>query len=240
MRTSRRGDDLAIRERVAKGVRVLCREGLIRNAGHISVRPPDADWFWTPRHLHIGLESLGPGDIIACDLKGRVIDSPWEAPGERFIHTEMFAARPDVSAVCHFHPSIATVFSIAGKPLLPVLMQGAHLGSIPIYDRPEPVESPEQGRALAAALGKAPAVLMRGHGAVTVGQSVEEVCAAAVVLEETARMQLLASLLGKPQVIDLAGKEEIFRMAFAHFVDVFWSHHTQQPEGQAMLTGRLL
>ena len=87
---------LADRERVAKGVRLLVREGLIPNAGHISVRPEGADWFWTPRHVHVGLEKMGPGDVIACDMHGHAVESAWEASGERFIYTEVFARRPDV------------------------------------------------------------------------------------------------------------------------------------------------
>ena len=54
------------RERIAKGIRILVNEGLINNAGHISYRPPGANWFWTLRHVHVGLEDIGPGDVIAC------------------------------------------------------------------------------------------------------------------------------------------------------------------------------
>lgn len=230
-----RNDDLELRDKVAKGIRVLVREGLIRNAGHISLRPPGADWFWTLRHLHVGLEAIGPGDVIACDMAGRAIDSPWEASGERFIYTEVFAARPELRAIAHFHPPVATAFSIVGKPILPILMLGAHIGQVPLYEVPEPVESPAHGQALAAALGGAKAVLMRGHGAVTVGESVEEVCALAVMLEETARAQRLAEPLGPPRPIDTRGREKVFRDAFIHFQDVLWDHHTQRPEGVAFL-----
>jgi L-fuculose-phosphate aldolase len=233
-------EHLEIRHKVAKGVRILVREGLIPNAGHISVRPPGTDWFWTLRHLHVGLDSVGPGDVIRCDLKGDAIDSPWEASGERFIYTEIFSRRPDVRAIAHFHPQMATAYSIAGRPLLPILMLAAHIGSVPLYEVPEPVESPEQGQALAVALGQAKAVLMRGHGAVTVGQSVEEVCVIAVLLEESARMQFLTSQLGQPQEIDRTGKEDVFRDAFIHFQEVFWDHHSRQPEGVPFLNRQMI
>lgn len=232
----RRNGDLEIRERVAKGVRILVREGLIPNAGHISFRHPGEDWFWTLRHLHVNLETIGPGDVIACDMKGRAIDSPWEASGERFIYTEVFARRPDVRAIAHFHPPMATAFSIAGKPLLPVLMLAAHIGPVPTYEVPEPIESAASGQALADTLGGAKAVLMRGHGAVTVGDSIEEVCAIAVLLEETARMQYLASTMGEPRTVETKGKEKVFRDAFVHFQDVLWDHHTQAPENKAFLS----
>ena len=228
-------DQLSARERVAKGIRLLVREGLIPNAGHISYRPDGADWFWTLRHVHVGLEAIGPGDIIACDMKGDAIDSPWTGSGERFIYTEIFARRPDVRAIAHFHPHMATVFTVAGRKLLPVLMLGAHIGDVPVYEKPEPVESPDDGQALADALGSARVVLMRGHGAVTVGTSVEEVCALAVMLEETARIQFEASQLGEPRVIDTRGKEKVFANAFIHFQDVLWDHHHQAPENVPFL-----
>lgn len=231
----RNSEQQEIREKVAKGVRILVREGLIPNAGHISVRPLGAEWFWTLRHVHVGLDSVGPDDVIRCDMKGDAIDSPWEASGERFIYTEIFARRPDVRAMAHFHPRMATAFSIVGEPLRPILMLAAHIGSVPLYEVPEPVESPEHGRNLAAALGRAKAVLMRGHGAVAVGESVEEVCAIAVLLEESARMQFLAGQLGKPREIDLTAKEDVFRGAFVHFQEVFWEHHTRQSEATPFL-----
>jgi L-fuculose-phosphate aldolase len=226
---------LADRERVAKGIRVLVREGLIPNLGHISLRPDGADWFWTLRHLHIGLGSVGPGDIIACDFKGHAIDSPWEASGERFIYTELFARRPDVRVITHFHPPVATAFSIANRPLLPVLMLGAHIGRVPQYDKPEPVESAADGQLLADALGDAKAVLMRAHGAVTVGKSVEEVCALAVMLEESARAQYMAAQLGEPSIVDVSGREAAFEALFRHFQAAFWEHHSQDAESAPYL-----
>jgi L-fuculose-phosphate aldolase len=221
--------DLEIRETVARGVRILVSEGLIPNAGHISYRPPGADWFWTLRHVHVGLESISSGDIIACDLQGKSINSPWEASGERFIYTEIFKRRPELRAIAHFHPPMATAFSVAGKLILPVLMMAAHIGAVPQYDIPEPVESAKDGQALADALGGARAIVMRGHGAVTVGNSVEEVCALAVMLEQNARMQYTASSIGSVKPIDVKGREKVFEMAFVHFQEVFWDHHTQRP-----------
>ena len=221
---------MADRERVAKGIRLLVRERLIPNAGHISYRPEGADWFWTLRHVHVGLEKIGPGDVIACDMHGHAIDSPWEASGERFIYTELFARRPELRAIAHFHPHMATVFSVAGRPLEPILMLAAHIGSVPQYEKPEPVESRADGQALADALGDAKAVLMRGHGAVTVGASVEEVCALAVLLEESARVQFQASQLGGIKRVETKGREKVFEGAFRHFQDVLWDHHNQVPE----------
>jgi L-ribulose-5-phosphate 4-epimerase len=231
-------DQIAIRERVAKAVRLLVREGLVPNAGHVSYRPPGAAWFWTLRHVHVGLESIGPGDVIACDMRGNAIDSPWAGSGERFIYTEIFTRRPDVRAIAHFHPRMATVFSVAGRKLLPVLMLGAHIGEVPVYEKPEPVESPIDGQGLADALGSAKAVLMRGHGAVTVGESVEEVCALSVMLEESARVQFEAAQLGEPRAIDTRGREHVFEGAFRHFQDVLWDHHNQAPENRPFLRAR--
>ena len=215
------------REKIAKGIRLLVNEGLINNAGHISYRPPGANWFWTLRHVHVGLEDIGPGDVIACDMEGNAIDSPWSASGERFIYTGIFARRPDVRAVAHFHPRMATVFSIAGRKVEPVLMLGAHIGGVPQYEKPEPVESSADGLSLADALGDARAALMRSHGAVTVGESVEEVCALAVMLEESARSQFQAAQIGEVKPIDTKGSEAVFEGSFRHFQEVLWDHYRQ-------------
>ncbi len=215
------------REKIAKGIRLLVNEGLINNAGHISYRPPGANWFWTLRHVHVGLEGIGPGDVIACDMEGNAIDTPWSGSGERFIYTGIFTRRPDIRAVAHFHPRTATVFSIAGRKIQPVLMLGAHIGDIPQFEKPEPVESALDGLALAEALGDAKAVLMRSHGAVTVGESVEEVCALAVMLEESARAQFQAAQLGDVKAIDTKGREGVFQSSFRHFAEVLWDHYRQ-------------
>jgi L-fuculose-phosphate aldolase len=218
---------LEVREKIAKGIRLLVNEGLIPNAGHISYRPQGANWFWTLRHLHVGLEDIGPGDVIACDMDGNAIGTPWSGSGERFIYTGVFARRPDVRAVAHFHPRMATVFSIAGRKILPVLMLGAHIGHVPQFEKPEPVESAADGQALAGTLGDAKAVLMRSHGAVTVGDSVEEVCALAVMLEESARAQFQAAQIGEVKPIDTKGREAVFEGSFRHFQEVLWDHYGQ-------------
>ena len=212
-------EDLEIREAVARGVRVLVREGLVPNAGHIAVRKPGCDWFWTPRHLHVGLEAIGPGDVIACDMKGESIDSPCD----------------DVNVIAHFHPPMATVFSVTDQPIEPIMMLAAHIGEIPVYGVPEPVESHTDGLNLAKALGNAKAVLMRGHGAVTVGATVEDVCAIAVLMEESARTQFMAQQLGKVHKIDTKGREDVFHNAYVHFREVLWDHHTLGRENTPFL-----
>jgi ribulose-5-phosphate 4-epimerase/fuculose-1-phosphate aldolase len=227
--------DIANREVVAKGIRILVREGLIVNFGHISYRPPGADWFLTLRHLHLGLESTGAADIIACDMQGRSIGSAWEASGERFIYTEIFARRPDIRAIAHFHPPMAIAFSIVGKPIIPVVLWAAALGDVPQYDSVEQIEKPQDGQALADALGDAKALVMQGHGAITVGQSVPDVCALAVLLEQNARTQHLASSMGEPRPIKFRGREHEFAPGFQEFSSVLWDHH-QQTENSSFLS----
>src|SRR5207249_7995443 len=88
----------------------------------------------------------------------------------------------------------------ADTPIVPVHVSGAVFGApIPLLDDPDLIKTDGQGERLARALGAHRAVLMRGHGAVTVGESVEAVFLASLYLEENARHQLFASLLGKPR-----------------------------------------
>ena len=125
-----------------------------------------------------------------------------EPPSERFIHSEIYRARPEVNSVVHFHPPIATSFSIAGREILPVSLMGRIFAPfVPIFWYPGLIDSKEKGEALAKAFVRGRAILLRGHGAVTAGESLAEAGVAAVTLEETAKMQLIAALLGRVEPI---------------------------------------
>jgi L-fuculose-phosphate aldolase len=107
-----------------------------------------------------------------------------------------------VFSVAHIHPQYATVFGIAGKPLVPVFTLGCMFPreGIPVYDDPDLIRTRDQGAALAQALGDARAALMRGHGAVVVAEDVVSCFNLCIWLEENAKKQLWASQLGTPRV----------------------------------------
>jgi ribulose-5-phosphate 4-epimerase/fuculose-1-phosphate aldolase len=125
---------------------------------------------------------------------------------ERFIHGEIYKARPDVNSVIHTHSAGVIPFSVTQTPLRPVFHNASflHVG-VPVWESRESfgdtkmlVNDGKLGRSLAATLGDKPVALMRGHGDVVVGPSVRVATARAVFTDENARMQAVALSLGGP------------------------------------------
>ncbi|HVN25250.1 MAG TPA: class II aldolase/adducin family protein [Syntrophorhabdales bacterium] len=196
-----------IKQKIVDGMKILLRDELMElNTGHLSVKVPGENLICMPGHLHDQartLDTLTFDDIITIDMEGNKVEGELGAVGERFIHTKIYAARPDVASVIHCHPQMATCFSIAGVKILPVYHRAAIFHpAVPIWDYPGQIDRPELGQELAEALGGSPALLVRGHGAVTVGESPEACVAICAILERTAKMQYIASTLGTPRPIE--------------------------------------
>jgi L-fuculose-phosphate aldolase len=111
-------------------------------------------------------------------------------------------ARPEIQAVVHTHPPHAVAFSSLCRPLLPVGHEGAMFcDGLPVFDRTSDlIVNADLGRAVAACLDGHNALLLRNHGIVTAGRSVEEAVMTAVLLEKACKVQLLAEQAGGPQV----------------------------------------
>jgi ribulose-5-phosphate 4-epimerase/fuculose-1-phosphate aldolase len=183
---------------------ILSSEGILDGYGHVSVRDPA-----NPNHYFLS-RSLAPGlvtsaDIIEYDLDSNPVGGDDRAGyRERFIHGEIYKARPDVMAVVHDHSSAVIPFSVSSVPLRAVSHMAAFIGDgIPVFEIRDVdgmtdmlVSSPKRGRALATVLGKYPAALMRGHGAAVVGESVKVAVGRAIYLDLNARVQEQAILLG--------------------------------------------
>ena len=118
-------------------------------------------------------------------------------PREAVIYTEIFKARPDVNAAVHCHASMCTALSLADKPIDWVHMQSSRFkGGAPIFPRPIYILDESEGADLAAALGKASALMIKGHGIVTVGETIDEACINALYMERTAKIIAIARLHG--------------------------------------------
>lgn len=202
---------LAIREKLALACKLLYMEGLMDHGGLVGARVAGTGQLvLNPREMR-GSEGRHPGlmeadDMVLVDASGKRTGGTNNPPSETPIFTGVFGARPEVMAVFHLHLSYATLFSIVGKPLQPVGVTGAPFGAeVPVHPDPTLIQHPEQGRALARTLGDAVAVILRGHGAVIVGRSIEEAFVASVMLEDNALRQFRAMQIGTPQA--LAGEE---------------------------------
>jgi ribulose-5-phosphate 4-epimerase/fuculose-1-phosphate aldolase len=187
--------------------RVLANEGVVDGFGHVSVRHPE-----NPNHF-LQSRSLSPelvtrDDILEIDLDGTVVtQTPHRPYGERIIHAAVLKARPEVNAVFHGHAHSILPFTVTGVPIRPVV----HLGcmfyeGIPLYDDYDVsagmlISSPEEGERLARVLGKARALLLRGHGCVVVGANVPALVMASIYLRDNAAIQLSAMALGEPKYL---------------------------------------
>jgi L-ribulose-5-phosphate 4-epimerase len=205
------GSDLeALKAQLVDSIRMMERARLVDFNGHQSVRVPGYPDRVLINSRKSSRSALTVADIVMIDLEGHLLEGEVEPPSEHFIHTSIYRRRPDVQSVAHTHPQWSTLFSIARVPLRPVIIQGAVLGEVPVFDRPDLINNRALGDALAERLGDGRAVLMRAHGAVVAGGSVEEAFVLAYYLEENAYRQYMASQLGWAHALS---PDEIERMA---------------------------
>jgi HCOMODA/2-hydroxy-3-carboxy-muconic semialdehyde decarboxylase len=125
---------------------------------------------------------------------------------ERFIHSAIYAARPDVHSVVHSHSPSIIPFGVTGAKLRPICHMSGFLGATtPVYEIRHSagestdllISSQALGRSLAQVLGQASVALMRGHGSVTVGHSIEQAVFRAIYTEKSAHLQMQAMRLGE-------------------------------------------
>jgi ribulose-5-phosphate 4-epimerase/fuculose-1-phosphate aldolase len=187
---------------------ILYHERVVDGFGHVSVRHPDnPERFLIARSMAPALVTAA--DILELDLDGNAIVIG-AAPTylERFIHSEIYRARPDVTAVVHSHSAAVIPFGVVkGATLQAISHMGAFIGEgAPVFEIRDTagttsdmlVRTPELGVALAKSLGKDSIVLMRGHGATVVGVSLRQAVYRAIYAELNARLQSEALRLGKP------------------------------------------
>jgi HCOMODA/2-hydroxy-3-carboxy-muconic semialdehyde decarboxylase len=185
---------------------ILYAHGIVDAFGHVSVRTAAG------AASYLISRSLAPAQVTADDIVELDLDSKHvnnDSRGlysERFIHSEVYRARPEVMSVVHCHAQALIPFGITGAPLRPVYHNSSFVGEgVPVFDIRDTagdtdmlVSSPVLGAALAKVLGNKPALLMRGHGAVIVGKSIMESVARSIYLDANARIQAQAMATGYP------------------------------------------
>ncbi len=186
--------------------RILVDQAVLDGYGHVSVRHDrDPNRYLMSRSL--APELVTAADILEYDLESNVGDPQGRSLYlERYIHGEIYKARPDVKAVVHNHSPSVIPFGVSGVPLRPLYHMSAFLRTaVPVFDIRSAggretdmlVRTPALGRALAKVLGDHPVVLMRGHGAVVVGPSLPHAVFRSVYTEVNARLQAQAMALGR-------------------------------------------
>lgn len=183
--------------------RILAEHGIIDAYGHISVRSPDnPERFWMARS--VAPELVIEADIMEFDMNSEPVDAQGRSPvHERFIHGEVYKARPEVMAVVHNHSPSVIPFCCTNTTLQPIFHMSAFIGlGVPNWEIREAQEGSDMlvrntylGESLARKLAHHPAALMRGHGAVVVGEDLAVAIGRSVYLEQNARMQFQAEML---------------------------------------------
>ena len=194
------------KQRMAATFRLFSKLGFDEGiAGHVTARDPErADHFWVnPFGMHFGC--IRVSDLVLCNHQGEVVEG--SAPVNRAafaIHSQVHAARPDVVAAAHTHSVHGRAFSTLGRLLDPVTQDAcAFYGDHGLFDDYTGVVlDVEEGKRIAHALGDHKAVILRNHGLLTVGRSVDEAAWWFVAMERSCQAQLLAMAAGNPISID--------------------------------------
>jgi HCOMODA/2-hydroxy-3-carboxy-muconic semialdehyde decarboxylase len=198
------GVDAALIDDIVIGSRVLADFGVLDGFGHVSARHPA-----NPNHFLMA-RSLAPAlvtadDIMEFDLDGNAVDARGRSLFlERFIHSEIYRARPDVMSVVHTHSPGVIPFTVSQVALRPVYHNAAFLAAgAPVWDIRKEfgetdmlVRNAAIAKTLAQTLADKPVVLMRGHGDVTVGAAVKVAVFRAYYTDVNARLQSQAVALG--------------------------------------------
>jgi L-fuculose-phosphate aldolase len=193
----------ALRQKLINAGRVLVDEGQGDYVwGHISARLPDNPNRLLMKPGCIGIEEMTGDNIITVDIEGERIAGDWPRHNEVYIHSEVMRARPDVNCVIHTHPEHAIAFSSLGKPLSAMSNDGTMFSAgVPIFsETTDLITDQPRGKAVAKTLGQGGALILRNHGIVTAGRTIEEAVFLAIKLERACRIQLLAENAGGPKL----------------------------------------
>ena len=194
----------AVIDDLVSGNRILYDQGVVDGYGHLSARDPrNPERFLMSRARAPGL--VVPADIMEFGMDGEPIrDDGRPIYSERFIHSEIYLARPDVNGVVHSHSPTVVPFTVTNVPLKPIRAPFFY-PEVPLFDTRDVagwtnllISDRKLGKALAEKLGKNSVVLLRGHGNAVVGASARIAVYRAVYTEANAKLLLQAMMLGGP------------------------------------------
>src|SRR6516164_8500357 len=225
------GVDTSLLEDIAIGSRILADFGVLDGFGHVSARhPTNPNRFLMSRSLAPALVTAD--DIMEFDLDGNAVDARGRSLFlERFIHAEIYRARPDVMSVVHTHSPGVIPFSVTKVPLQAMFHNPSFIAAgVPVWDIRRDfgetnmlVSNSAIGKSLAQALGDKSVVLMRGHGDVTVAPSVKMAVFRAYYTDVNAKLQSQAIALGgEVNYLTQAEGEKADKTNFA-VIDRIWN-----------------
>ena len=193
---------LHLKQRLAASFRLFGRFGFSEGvAGHITARDPEfPDTFWV-NPFAMSFNQIRVSDLIRVDHNGQVVEGEYHVNQAAFaIHSEVHQARPDVVAAAHSHSTYGRALSALGELLEPITQDvcAFYQDHALFDDYTGVVLDREEGRRIAAALGPHKAVILRNHGLLTVGNSVDAAAWWFITMERSCQVQLTAKAAGTP------------------------------------------
>ena len=222
--------DGTIAEKLALSCNILAVRGHANlTMGHVTARMPDQD------HLHmnphdLGLEEIKPDDVIIIDFEGNKLVGEGRKHSEFPIHSEIYKMYSHINCAIHTHPFYSLILGATADTLKTISHEGSLFAGIPVFTETALlVRSAELGQAIARCLNGHRAVLLRNHGVVVAGTSIEEATVYAVLLERAAKLQVMASQVGTFHSCtdsNTEGKgEQVF---YAKNIKEFWDYFVRK------------
>ncbi len=199
-----------LREDIVKVGHWMFEKGWVAaNDGNVSIRLEDDRILATPTGVSKG--SLTPDDLILCNLQGEKLCGCRERTSEMGMHLTIYNLRPDVHAVVHAHPPVATGFAAAGRALDLALLPEViiSLGSVPLAEYGLP-GTPALSQGMLRHIPKYDAILLANHGAVAYGDDVFQAFSRMDVVEHFARITLVAEMLGGAKALPRVEVQKLF------------------------------
>ncbi len=215
---TKRQSDARLAKNVALSCQILAKLGLFKETtGHVSARSTSgaAMLIRGRGREESGLLFTKASDVVAADFAGQKLDKRrvLKTPNESVIHGEIYKARPNVGAIVHAHPPSIVLTSMAGIKLRPIFggfdprgMRMAIKG-IPVYPSSLTLHKVEHVHEMMAVMGDSDICVLRGHGVVVCGSSVEDATIKAIKLDNLATLNLQAAMLGKVASISAADQK---------------------------------
>ena len=244
-----------VKYEVAVANRVLAETGLATgfraSLGHASMRiPNEPDKFIVKgRGYEVdALHSVSPYQMIVCDMDGNKIDGPVGTTQcyEVKMHSSIFKTHPEVMSVVHVHPYYTILATTLRKRLRPMNQEGIALvkDELPMWEHVKTVQTDEEGMEVAGLLGGSKALLLRGHGATTVGADLQEAVMNMLHLEEQAKMnywalsavgpdhdyisdELIAEMSDRPPIAELPHFKSVVGRGGRPRVNGVWEYYTR-------------
>ncbi|RST77182.1 class II aldolase/adducin family protein [Siminovitchia acidinfaciens] len=194
------------KERLAAAFRLFSKFGFDHGeAGHITARDPEyPDHFWVnPYRMHFS--QIKVSDLVLANDKGEVVEGDHEVnKAALVIHSAVHKARPDAIAAAHAHSTYGQIWSTTGKLLEPLTQDSCafYKDHSVFADYTGVVLEKSEGERIGEALGNYKATILRNHGLLTVGKSVEEAAWWFILMERSCREHVYAHAIGNPIKID--------------------------------------